>query len=238
MSRAIASSLTAAVLALALFTGASQAQSPAALFAEHCAACHGADRLGGQGPALIPEALVRVREKGAHEVILTGRAATQMPAFAGKPSAEAVTGLVKYIFTPLANVPDWREPQISASRELHPAPPRADKPVFAADPLNLFVVVETGDHHVTILDGDKFEPLHRFKSRFALHGGPKFTLDGRYVFFASRDGWITKFDLWTLTVLAEVRAGLNTRNIAISRDGRHIAVANYLPHTLVMLSTR
>ncbi|MEQ1652746.1 MAG: cytochrome D1 domain-containing protein, partial [Hyphomicrobium sp.] len=64
-----------------------------------------------------------------------------------------------------------------------------------------------------------------------------FTPDGRYVFFASRDGWVTKFDLWTLTVTAEVRAGLNTRNIAISKDGRHIAVANYLPHTLVMLST-
>jgi hypothetical protein len=38
-------------------------------------------------------------------------------------------------------------------------------------------------------------------------------------------------------MIAEVRAGINSRNIAISRDGRHIAVANYLPHTLVMLST-
>ena len=40
--------------------------------------------------------------------------------------------------------------------------------------------------------------IHRFPSRFALHGGPKFTPDGRYVFFASRDGWISKFDLWSL----------------------------------------
>ena len=70
-----------------------------------------------------------------------------------------------------------------------------DKPVFYADPLNLFVVVESGDHHVTILDGDRFEPIHRFPSRFALHGGPKFSPDGRYVFFGSRDGWITKYDL-------------------------------------------
>ena len=38
-------------------------------------------------------------------------------------------------------------------------------------------------------------------------------------------------------MLSEVRAGINSRNIAISRDGKHIAVANYLPHTLVMLST-
>ena len=103
--------------------------------------------------------------------------------------------------------------------------------------MNLFVVVETGDHHATILDGDRFEPLARFPTRFALHGGPKFTPDGRYVFFMSRDGWVSKYDLWTLTMLSEVRAGINSRNIAISRDGKHIAVANYLPHTLVMLST-
>ena len=53
----------------------------------------------------------------------------------------------------------------------------------------------------------------------------------------SRDGWVSKYDLWTLTMLSEVRAGINSRNIAISRDGKHIAIANYLPHTLVMLST-
>jgi hypothetical protein len=69
--------------------------------------------------------------------------------------------------------------------------------------MNLFIVVETGDHHVTVLDGDKLEPIHRFPSRYALHGGPKFTPDGRYVFFASRDGWITKFDIWNLKVVAE-----------------------------------
>src|SRR5262249_11924028 len=111
------------------------------------------------------------------------------------------------------------------------------RPTQGADPLNLFVVVEAGDHHATILDGDRFEPLARFPTRFALHGGPKFTPDGRYVFFMSRDGWIAKYDLWTLRTLAEVRAGINSRNIAISSDGKHLAVANYLPHTLVILST-
>jgi len=47
----------------------------------------------------------------------------------------------------------------------------------------------------------------RFASRFALHGGPKFSPDGRYVYFASRDGWISKYDLWNLRLVAEVRAG-------------------------------
>ena len=64
-------------------------------------------------------------------------------------------------------------------------------------------VVEGGDHHVSLVDGDRFEVIHRFASRYALHGGPKFTPDGRFVFFGSRDGWITKYDLWNLTVVAE-----------------------------------
>src|SRR5690606_29360949 len=49
------------------------------------------------------------------------------------------------------------------------------------------------------------------------------------------DGWITKYDLWNLAVVAEVRAGINTRNVAVSPDGRHVAVANYLPNSLVLL---
>jgi len=110
------------------------------------------------------------------------------------------------------------------------------KPVFSADPLNLFVVVELGEHHVTILDGDKFEPIYRFKTRFALHGGPKFSPDGRFVYFASRDGWISKFDIYNLKVVSEVRAGINTRNLAVSGDGKTVLVGNYLPHTLVLLN--
>ena len=69
---------------------------------------------------------------------------------------------------------------------------------------------------MTILDGDRLEPIRRFASRYALHGGPKFSPDGRYVYFASRDGWITKYDLWGLETLVEVRAGINTRNAAVS----------------------
>lgn len=208
----------------------------AALYKEHCASCHGADRLGGTGPALIPQALARLKRDAAVKTIAQWRMATQMPGFSAKLGDGERAALVDYIYGELSEVPRWTEADISASRVFHGTPPALTKPQFEADPLNLFVVVETGDHHVTILDGDSFVPIHRFESRFALHGGPKFTSDGRFVFFASRDGWVTKYDLWTLKIVAEVRAGINTRNIAISRDARHVAVANYLPHTLVLLS--
>lgn len=128
------------------------------LFQKHCAVCHGNDRLGLMGPALIPQNLVRLKRDKAF-----------------------------------------------------------------------------GDHHSTILDGDTFEPLTRIKTHRALHGGSKYSSNGRFVYFASRDGWISKFDMWSLQFVAEIRAGINTRNLAVSSDGRYVMVANYLPHTLVVL---
>ena len=208
-----------------------------ALYLEHCATCHGADRFGAMGPALLAENLTRLRKTEALKVIAHGRVATQMPGFGTTLSAAEIEAVRDYIYSEIVPRPDWTEAQIRASKITY-GPPNTlpAKPSFRADPLNLFVVVESGDHHVTILDGDRFEPLARFPSRYALHGGPKFSPDGRFVYFASRDGWISKYDLWNLRMVAEIRAGLNTRNAAVSSDGRYIAVANYLPHTLVLLT--
>jgi DNA-binding beta-propeller fold protein YncE len=209
---------------------------PTELYQTHCASCHGAQRLGGMGPALLPENLSRLRKPDASKVIRDSRPGVQMPAFGQQLNDAEIAKLVELIYSPVVPAPAWGEREIRASRVVHHAPGALPAtPQFDADPLNLFVVVEAGDHHVTILDGDRLEPLHRFASRFALHGGPKFTPDGRYVFFASRDGWISKFDLWNLKTVAEVRAGLNTRNAAVSADGRYVMVANFLPHSLVVL---
>jgi mono/diheme cytochrome c family protein/DNA-binding beta-propeller fold protein YncE len=208
---------------------------PAALYQQHCAACHGAQRTGLMGPALLPESLARVRPAEAQAVIAKGRPATQMAGFADKLSAPEIAALAKWITTPVIPAPAWAEADIRASRIVHAdAAKLPHRPQWRADPMNLFVVVEGGDHHVSLVDGDRFERIHRFASRYALHGGPKFTADGRFVFFGSRDGWITKYDLWNLTPVAEVRAGLNMRNVAVSGDGRHVVAANYLPHSVVV----
>ncbi len=207
------------------------------LYAEHCASCHGAGRLGGIGPALLPENLGRLKREEAIATIRDGRVATQMPGFRDKLAAEQVAQLAELIYEPLPQVPRWDMADIRGSHVLHlkPGEKLSDKPVFKADPLNLFVVVEVGDHHATLLDGDRFEPILRFPTRFALHGGPKFSPDGRYVYFGSRDGWVSKFDIYNLKYVAEIRAGINMRNIAVSSDGRYVLAGNYLPHTLVVL---
>jgi hypothetical protein len=168
------------------------------------------------GPALLPENLERLRKPDAAEGHPRRPPATQMPAFADVLSAEEIEALADYIYTP---VPMPRVGRGGDPRLAH-RPPRAgslpDKPVFAADPLNLFIVVEAATTTSRVLDGDKLEPIHRFPRASPCTAGRSSRPDGRYVFFASRDGWITKFDIWNLKVVAEMRAGINTRNAAVS----------------------
>ena len=49
-----------------------------------CASCHGADRLGIMGPALLPESLERVRPAEVLRVIGQGRTATVLAGNVGK----------------------------------------------------------------------------------------------------------------------------------------------------------
>ncbi|MBK8907072.1 MAG: c-type cytochrome [Rhodospirillales bacterium] len=224
------------VVLSAATAGAGDRLDAAAIYAEQCAECHGGDRLGGTGPALLPENLDRLRKDAAVNVVTNGRPATQMPAFGETLSPDEIGALVSLVYTPLPVPPEWTLADMRASHVLHtPLAALPDAPVHDADPLNLFTVVEAGDHHATILDGDRFEPLWRFPTRFALHGGAKYSPDGRFVYLASRDGWVSQHDLWGLVPVAEIRVGVNTRNIAVSADGRWIMAGNTLPHTLVIL---
>ena len=237
--RPVQSLLGLVAVCLIPWPGAAGATAPLdapALYQQHCAQCHGPDRLGLMGPALLPENLTRVRKKEAAKVIAEGRVATQMPPFAALLDQPAIDALVELVYTPLPQVPGWSAEQIAASRKvLVTEADLAAKPMHKADPMNMFIVVELGDHHASVLDGDRMEPIHRFKTQYAVHGGPKYSPDGRFVYFISRDGWISKFDMWGLQTVAEVRAGINSRNLAVSNDGRYLMVANYLPHSLVLL---
>ena len=159
-----------------------------------------------------------------------------MPGFADTLSAQEIAAVTALAYEPLPSVPDWTLDDMAESHVIHAeSGSLPERPVHGADPLNLFTVVESGDHHVTILDGDTFEPLWRFESRFALHGGAKYSPDGRFVYLGSRDGWVSKYDLFGLRPVAEIRAGINTRNIAVSADGKWVMVGNFLPHSLVVL---
>ena len=215
------------------------ATDAAADYQQHCQSCHGLNRVGSSGPALLPESLGRIKPAEIRQVIEQGRPASQMAAFAPFLTTQQIDGLVSFLQQPPATPATWSEQDMRSShRQLADLSQLPSTPQHHADPLNLFVVVESGDHHIDILDGDRFEVLDRFASHFAVHGGPKFSPDGRFVYFASRDGWISLYDLHNLKLIAEIRAGLNTRNLAVSKDGRWVLVGNYLPGNLVVLDAR
>ena len=232
--------LFSSTLSLAQTAPIHASQDVTKLFKTHCAECHNVNRLGASGPVLLPENLKYLRKSAAINVIRNGRSKTLMPAFKSKLSDIEIQSLVEFIYTPLTKIPRWDSEKIKASHIIHNRENSLpDKPLLKVkDQLNVFLVVERGDHHVTLLDGDTFEPVHRFKSRFALYGEPKYSPSGRFVYFSSRDGWISKYDMYNLKWVAEIRVGINTRNLAISADGHYLMVANYLPHTMVLLDTR
>ncbi|MCO4800333.1 MAG: c-type cytochrome [Colwelliaceae bacterium] len=226
-----------AVTSLAIASDSKQV-SAEKLYQDHCQSCHGIGRLGAMGPALFPENLSRLRKNKAAKVIKNGRVATQMPSFDKTLNAEEISSLVDYIYTPAEKLPQWTIADINRTNIQHFDQNKLpNEPQFEADLMNLFIVVELGDHSATLLNGDTFEPITRFKTRFALHGGPKYSPDGRFVYFASRDGWISKYDIYNMKTVAEVRAGINSRNLAVSSDGKYAIVGNYLPHNVVILDT-
>jgi hypothetical protein len=127
---------------IAGFCRGAAADEAAMLYHQHCASCHGEDRLGGTGPALLPDNLQRLRQSEAASVIRDGRPATQMQAFGNALSAAEITAMVELIYRPLPALPDWSAAQIEASRMVHNAPDALPaRPVHQADPLNLFTVV-------------------------------------------------------------------------------------------------
>ncbi len=59
----------------------------------------------------------------------------------------------------------------------------------------------------------------------------------RWVYNVGRDGFLYKIDLVTLKALARVRVGIDARAIAVSDDGKHVIVGNYIPYSAVIVDT-
>ena len=180
--------------------------------------------LGGTGPALLPESLARLQQAGGRQDHRRGP--PRHPDAGLRRQAERRRRSQRwssYIYTPPGRPPRWGEAEIRASRVVARPPDSAARQAACsrADPLNLFVVVESGDHHVTILDGDRFEPLAplreplRAARRAEVHARRPLRLSSPRATAGS-----ASTTSGTSQVVAEVRAGLNTRNVAVSGDGR------------------
>ena len=101
---------------------------------EHCASCHGAHRLGGAGPALLPENLGCLKKEAAADAIRNGRLATQMPPFGAQLDDTAIQQLIDFVCSRPAVEPVRDSVSIDASRNvLHAPGSLSNEPVFSSD---------------------------------------------------------------------------------------------------------
>ena len=94
--------VSSSAVLIGLLAGAVRGEPDGAvIYVDLCASCHAETRLGGNGPALIPESLGRLKGDKLAAVITDGRAMTQMPGFKDTLAPEEIAAVAEFIATPL-----------------------------------------------------------------------------------------------------------------------------------------
>lgn len=201
------------------------------LYNQYCAQCHHTQRIGLDGPPLLPKLLRKFQEKDLAQKIKNGFPQTLMPTFDFLNPYELLQ-LARYIKSPIdANI-SWSSSDMRNSIVSF-ADPYA--PLDIKDKEQILPVVER--------DGDKVWVMEdtRILSKFHLdnvHGGIKYTMDAKNIYVPTRDGYIQRYSLKTGQRMNKVRACINLRNISLSRDGSNIFATCLLPEQMVVLDAK
>ncbi len=59
----------------------------------------------------------------------------------------------------------------------------------------------------------------------------------RWIYSISRDGIVSKIDLFSMRVTRQIKVGKDSRGLAMSEDGKYLAAGNYNPNSLVILDS-
>lgn len=102
----------------------------------------------------------------------------------------------------------------------------------------LMVVIERESGSVLVIDSARdHKVLGRIEGLGVLHHASiSFSRGGRYGYVVSRDGYLSKIDLLRLEVAAKVKVGESAIGLAVTQDGKHIAISNYKPGNIVIVS--
>ena len=227
--------LSGGAVAPALFEG----KAVDAAFRDSCSGCHGPNREGATGPALIPGRLGS-DDDFYFDIIKAGRPGTVMPAWGPTGMTdEEIWALVGYIRSePSAESVKWEMDQIAASRQvLVDEASLPDEPTHDGNLDNLMLVTEREARSIAVFDGDTHRLLAHVPASYRAHGYAFDPTDKRWAYNVGRDGWLFKIDLNTLQAVTQVRVGLDFRGPAISDDGQYVIVGNYIPNSAVILNT-
>lgn len=218
------------------FEGTVDGRAADLYFLDSCAGCHGTDRRGATGPALLAERLTQSDEY-YFDVIANGKPGTVMPPWSGQLTDQDITTLVEFIRTDTGEgPPQWTFEDIEASHTiLIEESDLPSEPTHGADVNNLMLVTEREAQGIAVIDGDNHELLTKIDASYRAHGYTFSPVSERWAYNMGRDGWVFKIDLYSLEPVAKVRIGLDSRALAISDDGRYLIAGNYVPTTAVIL---
>lgn len=214
-------------------------QPLAQFFSDTCGGCHGLNREGGTGPALVPSRLPAPPEF-YFQTIVEGRPGTIMPPWGSQLSDDEINILVQYILSePTEGSIEWDMDDIAGSREvLVNEADLPDAPTHDGNVDNLMLITERESESIAVVDGDTHTLLAHVPASYRAHGYTFDPTSDRWAYNLGRDGWLFKIDLYTLQPVAKVRIGVDSRGIAISDDGQYVIAGNYLPHTAVIVDAK
>lgn len=228
--------LPGGAIAPTLFNG----KEVSAAYLDSCGGCHGPNREGATGPALIPARLT-AQDDYYFDVIKNGKPGTAMPAWglAGM-SDEEIWALIGFIQSqPSTEAIQWGMEQIAASREvLVDENTLPNRPAHDGNLDNLMLITEREARAIAVFDGDTHRLLGHVAASYRAHGYAFDPTSARWAYNVGRDGWLFKIDLYTLQAVGKVRVGLDSRSLAISDDGQYVIVGNYIPNSAIILEAQ
>lgn len=207
------------------------------VFRDTCGGCHGPNREGGTGPALIPARLTE-EDEFYFDTIQNGRSDTVMPAWGNAGFSEAeIEAMVAYIHTePSAEDIQWEMAEIADSRSVLASEDELpDAPAHSGALDNLMLVTEREARSIAVFNGENHELIGHIDASYRAHGYAFDPTNDRWVYNVGRDGWLFKIDMYSLQAVTKVRVGHDSRGLAISDDGNYLVVGNYIPATAVIL---
>jgi mono/diheme cytochrome c family protein len=200
------------------------------LYNKYCASCHHEKRIGIAGPPLIPKFLRKYQLRDLSEKIKNGFPQTLMPSYEFLTPYERLQ-ISRYIKSPIKDV-QWDEQHIRGSITSFED---TINPLNIKDIEQVLPVVERDGDKVWIMEGKNI------LSKFYLdnvHGGIKYTMDGKNIYVPTRDGWIQRYSLKSGQRMNKVRACINLRNVSLSRDGKHVFATCLLPEQMVVFDSQ
>ncbi len=102
----------------------------------------------------------------------------------------------------------------------------------------LMVVIEREAGSVLVIDSAQdHKVLGKVEGLGVLHHASiSFSRGSRYAYVVSRDGFLSKIDLVELKVANKLKVGDSAIGLAVTQDGKYIAISNYKPGNIVIVS--